>query len=152
PAARRRHGCARRPSPAQVPQEEGGRREKSWPIIGGAPKGVTPSPDSSRAPRYNPKVARYSKKKKRPHNTAGAKTREGHPPPSSRWRPPVLVAAGAAVVLAAAFGAVRWARPTRPNLLLVTIDTLRADHVGVYGAAGAQTPTLDGLARRGVMF
>src|SRR5215470_2039630 len=40
----------------------------------------------------------------------------------------------------------------RRNLLLVTIDTLRADHVGVYGATGARTPTLDALAARGVRF
>ncbi len=38
-----------------------------------------------------------------------------------------------------------------PNLLLVTIDTLRADRVGAYGRAGAQTPTLDRLAREGVL-
>ena len=36
--------------------------------------------------------------------------------------------------------------------MLVTIDTLRADHVGCYGAEWASTPTLDGLARRGVRF
>jgi arylsulfatase A-like enzyme/Flp pilus assembly protein TadD len=36
--------------------------------------------------------------------------------------------------------------------VLVTIDTLRADHVGCYGAAFASTPTLDGLARRGARF
>jgi arylsulfatase A-like enzyme/Tfp pilus assembly protein PilF len=38
------------------------------------------------------------------------------------------------------------------NLLLVTIDTLRADHLGAYGDADAATPTLDGLARRGFRF
>jgi len=48
-------------------------------------------------------------------------------------------------------------RPTgasagRPNILLVTIDTLRADHLGCYGHAGAATPTLDALAARGVRF
>ncbi len=37
-----------------------------------------------------------------------------------------------------------------PNVLLVTIDTLRADHVGAYGYAGAQTRTIDRLAREGV--
>jgi choline-sulfatase len=37
-------------------------------------------------------------------------------------------------------------------VLLVTIDTLRADHVGCYGDAAASTPTLDALARRGVRF
>lgn len=39
----------------------------------------------------------------------------------------------------------------RPSLLLVTIDTLRADAVGSYGAEHA-TPTLDALATRGVRF
>ncbi len=41
---------------------------------------------------------------------------------------------------------------SRPNVLLVTIDTLRADHLGCYGAATATTPQLDALARRGVRF
>src|SRR5262245_53699638 len=35
-----------------------------------------------------------------------------------------------------------------PNVLLVTIDTLRADHLGCYGHAAAVTPTLDALAAR----
>jgi choline-sulfatase len=39
-----------------------------------------------------------------------------------------------------------------PNVLLVTIDTLRADHVGCYGFGPAVTPTLDGLAARGARF
>jgi arylsulfatase A-like enzyme/Flp pilus assembly protein TadD len=39
-----------------------------------------------------------------------------------------------------------------PNVLLVTIDTLRADHVGVYGAAYAATPNLDRLGAEGVRF
>ena len=34
----------------------------------------------------------------------------------------------------------------------MTIDTLRADRVGVYGDAAARTPRLDGLAREGVLF
>jgi arylsulfatase A-like enzyme len=40
----------------------------------------------------------------------------------------------------------------RPNVLLVTIDTLRADHLGAYGYATASTSTLDALAHRGVRF
>jgi choline-sulfatase len=40
----------------------------------------------------------------------------------------------------------------RLNVLFVTIDTLRADHVGCYGRAAAATPTLDALAARGVRF
>jgi choline-sulfatase len=39
-----------------------------------------------------------------------------------------------------------------PDVLLVTIDTLRADRVGVYGGLPATTPNLDRLARGGVTF
>ena len=37
-------------------------------------------------------------------------------------------------------------RDNRPNLLLITIDTLRADHLGAYGATTGATPALDALA------
>lgn len=43
-------------------------------------------------------------------------------------------------------------RPAKPNVVLITIDTLRADHVGCYGAQSVKTPTLDALARDGVVF
>ena len=43
-------------------------------------------------------------------------------------------------------------RPLKSDVLLITIDTLRADHVGAYGYKHAQTPTIDGLARSGVVF
>jgi choline-sulfatase len=38
------------------------------------------------------------------------------------------------------------------NLLLVTLDTVRADHLGCYGYAAAETPALDRLAAAGVRF
>jgi arylsulfatase A-like enzyme/tetratricopeptide (TPR) repeat protein len=38
------------------------------------------------------------------------------------------------------------------NLLLITLDTVRADRLGAYGYAAAETPTLDALARAGVRF
>ena len=41
---------------------------------------------------------------------------------------------------------------TKPSVILITIDTLRADHVGCYGAQMIKTPTLDALARDGVVF
>jgi len=37
-------------------------------------------------------------------------------------------------------------------LLLITTDTLRADHLGAYGSELSQTPTLDGLARESLRF
>src|SRR5256885_2169836 len=40
----------------------------------------------------------------------------------------------------------------RPNVILVTIDTLRADHVGCYGSKSSKTPTLDSLAHDGIVF
>ncbi len=40
----------------------------------------------------------------------------------------------------------------RPDVLLITIDTLRADHLGCYGAPGAATPSIDALAASGVLF
>ena len=43
-------------------------------------------------------------------------------------------------------------RPSRPNVLLVTLDTTRADRIGAYGYTLADTPTLDRLAREGVRF
>ena len=43
-------------------------------------------------------------------------------------------------------------RPSAPNLLLVTIDCLRADHVGSYGYERDTTPVIDALARDGIRF
>ncbi|MCC6174525.1 MAG: sulfatase-like hydrolase/transferase [Chloroflexi bacterium] len=43
--------------------------------------------------------------------------------------------------------------PTRPpNVLLITVSGLRADHLGAYGYEKARTPTIDELARRGIRF
>jgi len=39
-----------------------------------------------------------------------------------------------------------------PNVLLITIDTVRADHLGAYGYAKAATPVIDRLAREGIRF
>jgi arylsulfatase A-like enzyme/Flp pilus assembly protein TadD len=40
----------------------------------------------------------------------------------------------------------------QPNVILITIDTVRADHLGCYGYKEIQTPTIDALARDGVIF
>src|SRR6185295_12578536 len=89
-----------------------------------------------------------AKKKRTAASPVAAATPAGPRTGPGRWV--------AAVALAVAVGlGLWWGRhraPAGPNLLLVTIDTLRADHVGVYGAAQARTPTLDALAARGVRF
>jgi arylsulfatase A-like enzyme/predicted Zn-dependent protease len=60
------------------------------------------------------------------------------------------VAAALALAALSACGAPPPEAPRR--FVLVTLDTLRADHVGCYGAAEAATPTLDRLAVEGVRF
>ncbi len=40
----------------------------------------------------------------------------------------------------------------KPDVFLVTIDTLRADHIHCYGYENIQTPALDGLAKDGIRF
>ncbi len=44
------------------------------------------------------------------------------------------------------------AEPDPPNLLLVTIDTLRADRLGCYGSSRVRTPVIDRLAASGILF
>jgi arylsulfatase A-like enzyme len=48
-------------------------------------------------------------------------------------------------------GPTRAALPGAQNLVLVTIDTLRRDHVGTYGSV-VHTPVLDTLARTGIAY
>jgi arylsulfatase A-like enzyme/Tfp pilus assembly protein PilF len=39
-----------------------------------------------------------------------------------------------------------------PSVLLITLDTVRADHIGCYGYSRIETPAMDRLARDGVRF
>ena len=51
-----------------------------------------------------------------------------------------------------------WAAPAfaapvgGPNVVLITIDTLRADHIGCYGYGQIRTPNIDALAADGARF
>jgi arylsulfatase A-like enzyme len=42
--------------------------------------------------------------------------------------------------------------PERPNMLLISVDCLRADHLSCYGYARQTSPTIDSLAHEGVRF
>jgi tetratricopeptide (TPR) repeat protein len=84
-----------------------------------------------------------------PRRTARAK------PAPSRARWPLglalvmLVAAVAGALLSQRFhGSASRSGP----VILISIDTLRADHLPVYGARGPRTPTIDALAADGVVF
>jgi len=42
--------------------------------------------------------------------------------------------------------------PHRPSILLITLDTTRADHLEPYGAENVETPALSALAEQGIVF
>ncbi|MBI1849347.1 MAG: sulfatase [Planctomycetes bacterium] len=54
--------------------------------------------------------------------------------------------------LLCAFAACGRPSSTRPDVILVTVESFRFDHVGCFGYGAARTPTLDDLARSGAMF
>jgi len=43
-------------------------------------------------------------------------------------------------------------RQPTSNVVLITVDTLRSDHLGSYGHGAETSPALDALAKRGVLF
>jgi hypothetical protein len=61
---------------------------------------------------------------------------------------------GLLLLTAAPLGATEPVSPRTepPSLVLVTLDTTRADHLGAWGWPHAHTPNLDALARRGTRF
>jgi arylsulfatase A-like enzyme/Flp pilus assembly protein TadD len=95
------------------------------------------------------------------------------PSPAHRSSRRVLVAAVSLMVLALAAAGGWWfwsrrtvvsptgqdlgrltsgLRPSDLNLLVITLDTTRADRIGAYGYEGVETPAIDRLAREGVLF
>lgn len=62
----------------------------------------------------------------------------------------VVVAAAVSVCWPAALGSV--AQQSKPNILLITLDTVRADRLGAYGYNLAATPNIDRLANEGIRF
>src|SRR4029079_8411125 len=63
-----------------------------------------------------------------------------------------LLCCAAAACCGANEAGVPAAAATAKNLVIITIDTLRADHLGAYGYGVARTPAADGLARAAPRF
>jgi arylsulfatase A-like enzyme len=64
--------------------------------------------------------------------------------------PAVIIAAGGLIYALRPFEPVPSSRPR--NVILISIDTLRADHLSAYGYHRPTTPNLDAFARRGARF
>jgi arylsulfatase A-like enzyme/Flp pilus assembly protein TadD len=56
------------------------------------------------------------------------------------------------LALSAAHAVAQTPDKSAPNVVLITIDTLRADHLGCYGYHQIKTPNIDGLAADGTLF
>lgn len=69
-----------------------------------------------------------------------------------KQRPTFLMALAAGLALLGGCSPQEKAAPAASNLVLITLDTVRADHLGSYGYAAAKTPWLDRMAAEGVRF
>ncbi|MGE3273231.1 MAG: sulfatase-like hydrolase/transferase, partial [Chloroflexota bacterium] len=73
-------------------------------------------------------------------------------PRSPESQPPAPEPTAAVAAAAPPEAAISPPSPSRPNVLLITVSSLRADHLGAYGYEKARTPAMDELARRGIRF
>ncbi|MDD5557603.1 MAG: sulfatase [bacterium] len=62
------------------------------------------------------------------------------------------IAAACMAALLIAHARIRDWRTFRPNVILITADSMRADHLGCYGYLRATSPDIDRLASEGVLF
>ncbi|HEX7831384.1 MAG TPA: sulfatase-like hydrolase/transferase, partial [Thermoanaerobaculia bacterium] len=70
--------------------------------------------------------------------------------PMKRWS--IVAVVAVVIVIAAAIVWQRHRRSSAPDIILITIDTLRADSLGFAGSTRVRTPYLDSLAARGTVF
>lgn len=63
-----------------------------------------------------------------------------------------LTAVIAPIFIGALMGLAGCGKAPGPNLLIITIDTLRADHLSCYGHDRNTSPRIDGFATGGVLF
>ncbi len=88
-------------------------------------------------------------RKSRRAEAAASKTPKAARRPIVRW----VVVVGALLVAAGLWGWYGSKRPPEPpDILLISIDTLRADRLGCYAYKTGRTPNIDRLAAGGVVF
>jgi arylsulfatase A-like enzyme len=72
--------------------------------------------------------------------------------PRSRWRMRLALVLLLAPGLAAARAPDPGKADGRPSIVLIVVDTLRADAVSAYGAVAGTTPVIDALAAEGILY
>ena len=70
----------------------------------------------------------------------------------SPWAIRLCIPLAVLVLTLAPIGCARSPRPSGPNVLVLVLDALRADHLGLYGYSRDTSTRLDEYARRGVVF
>ncbi|TAM41265.1 DUF4976 domain-containing protein [bacterium] len=72
------------------------------------------------------------------------------------WRrKSVFIISSIIIFIIACFNIISAVHPrsiSKPNVILITIDALRPDHLGCYGYKRATSPNIDSLAKEGVIF
>ena len=68
----------------------------------------------------------------------------------ARCRMLAFLALGFAAI--SAMGCAKKPRTGPPDVILITVDTLRPDHLGAYGNERARTPQIDALASSGALY
>ena len=110
---------------------------------------VSPALDLIAEPDTRPKRRSKSKKSKAPGVEPAA---VDAPVPPASVDTPSAVAATASVASPASPALRPKTRVERPDIVLVTLDTVRADHLGAYGYERKTSPHLDALAASSVVF
>ena len=64
----------------------------------------------------------------------------------------LALSVGVVVVVGAAAAYYRYIKPKRPNVILLMLDTTRADHLGYFGYERDTSPNIDAFARETVVF
>ena len=70
----------------------------------------------------------------------------------TKFRRRLYIFAGVMIAVASVGACFRFWKKPRPSIILVTLDTTRADHLGCYGYSDGMTSALDEFAERGVLF
>lgn len=140
-------------APSPSPTSEG------WPARAGAsrlPRRLPAARLTARQPRsYRPRVQLAIPQNvvpdaiSAPHDSGpGRLPTASRPGPAPRRSPPWW-----AVLLGTSLaGCSSLTGPPPPDVVLLVVDTLRADHVGAYGGARPTSPAIDQLAAQGVRF